>query len=191
MMEKKYKVLKTFEFKLGGNIKSLVEDHVFGIDDFREFNITYLIENGLIEEYVEPKGGRFIPELDEEYYFIDWYHFGVVPCKHTDRDFNLNHIKFGNCYKTREEAQKALDKKILLTEIQDFADEYNHGWVPDWGNTDEDKWRLVYNTEDIDFDLECDSAYSPSDIHFKNPGFLKPLIEKFGDRLELLKPDSN
>lgn len=191
---KKYEALEDFEFSLcGEELEAFYEGEIYDTQDLEEFNISYLLEKGYVQEIKKPRNNKFIPRFRERYYYVNNASLEVFDEINTKASFDLNHIRVGNCYKTKEEAQKALDRLILLVEIREFADEYNGDWVPDWApdwrNTGQLKYHLAYNGHNEEFDWESTLWYTQSVVYFKDPNFVKPLIEKFGDRLELLKPE--
>jgi hypothetical protein len=49
-----------------------------------------------------------------------------------------------NYYKTLEEAQFALNRQVVITEINDRIDELNEGWVPDWKDSQQKKFFISY-----------------------------------------------
>jgi len=51
----------------------------------------------------------------------------------------------GNCYQTREEAQKVYDHKIAEQKLKEIIFEANDGWTPDW-NSGKLKYMFYYDT---------------------------------------------
>ena len=186
---KKYKVLKEYYcFRLQENIEAgrTVE---YCSSDY----IGLLVRGGYIEEVREVKRSRFIPEDGGKYWSV--YGDGTIQGDtfYTTSTFDARCLTRGNCYRTEEDAQRAVDKQRLLVEIQDFADEYNGDWVADWG--DREQWKRSFFYDCVE---ECwevvyvQYSFYYAEIYFKDDDFLKPLLEKFEDRMnELLLPVDN
>lgn len=72
----------------------------------------YIIEE--IEEYFEIPKERWVPKHNEEYFFINTI-TGIANTYNTNNYNDVEHVKIGNIFKTKEEAQKMADKfKELL-----------------------------------------------------------------------------
>lgn len=99
-------------------------------------------------------------------------------------------IKQNNVFKTRKDAEKERDRRALLYEFNQFRDECNNGWEPDW-KTQDPKHYLYYSgvTEKISFDSI--TFYSDLSIfsYFKNGQDAQRAIELFGDRIKKLYID--
>lgn len=131
-----------------------------------------------INKLEEPKQG--FRDGDRIYYING---FGDVDYFICDLDFDLNKrvIKIGNAYHTREEAKRARDKQILVTELKAELD----GEECDWDDDRQKKYFLRYNclhqTWEWDFIF---GMQTPLTIYSTKP---RPdIIEKYGDRLNLL-----
>lgn len=94
------------------------------------------------EEKAESKVWK--PENADEYYYIDndaeiigdaWY--GSV-------QYDIARYKIGNCFKTREEAEKAVEKAKIYTQLKRLAEEINTEPI-DWENNNQYKYRFTYN----------------------------------------------
>lgn len=153
--------------------------------NFKDNNIKEVVINGVsFKPTPEPKPAYhrgWVPDVDEEYYYITsaggiWYTINVNAT--TDKSY----IAQGNCYPTREIAEKARDRRALVAELWredgvlhevDWADRgqpksflgYDGAWRTDWTHL------VQYN-----FGLP----------HFKTKEHVKAIIKKYGDRLDLL-----
>ena len=78
--------------------------------------------NAINEKYEIPK--RFKPEKCEQYHFItsDGYTISKLNFMHTEDKCRYN---LGNCFKTKEEAQKVIDSK----EWQEFWEKVRNGEI--------------------------------------------------------------
>ena len=76
--------------------------------------------------------GRWKPQVNERYYFVTSY--GDVDAYSFCKDFNDTSILATSIvHKTREEAEKALEKQKAIIRVNDRIDELNEGWEPDFG----------------------------------------------------------
>lgn len=96
-----------------------------------------------IEDDEEPSG-LWKPKEGEEYWYID-----------SDSDvLNTNYydeggFSIGNCFKTQEEAEKALERLKIRRQLKDIAERLNGGREIDWGNADDKYCLSLYFKEEI------------------------------------------
>lgn len=100
-----------------------------------------------IKEYLgikEPK--RWKPKNGERYWYIP--HCGDIAStswsNYCDLDADL--FTMGNCFKTKEEAEFALEKHLVYQELKQFADENND--PIDWNDKRQKKYSFFYNYSD-------------------------------------------
>lgn len=159
-------------------------------------NITVNMENlsdeerttllSLIEKANKPKNKVWKPEEDEKYYYSysdgsieqDTYHDSNVDTYvHEDR------YAIGNCFKTREEAEFAVEGQKVITELKRYAMEHNEEKI-DWNNENQWKASLMYNHSDGRIDIVSDS-YLHTSIYFSSNEIAKAAIKAIGeDRLK-------
>ncbi len=114
-------------------------------------NIDNLTENekNIFEMLIKKANNNYKPfikpKYNQTYYFIsgdgevrlsNWY----------NNNFDKTLFEIGNCFKTREEAEFALEKQIIYTELKRYALEHNDE-VLDWNNKEQAKWALTYDYE--------------------------------------------
>lgn len=99
--------------------------------------------------------GRWKPEIGEEYWLMDStcgeeYSSIWEGCR-VDR----SRYAHANVYRTKEEAQKALDQQLATVRVLDRIAELNaeQGWKCDWSGYRQDKW-IITAREDTK-DLDC------------------------------------
>lgn len=100
-----------------------------------------------IKEYLgikEPK--RWKPKSGENYWYI--MHCGDIASTSWSNYCGLDAELFtmGDCFKTKEEAEFALEKHKVYLELKNFADENND--PIDWGNKKQEKYIINYCTAD-------------------------------------------
>lgn len=128
-------------------------------------NITINMENlsqeerstllSLIEKANKPKNKVWKPEENETYYYS--YSDGNIEEATWDNlNVDKNRYAIGNCFKTKEEAEFALERQKVITELKRFALEHNDKEI-DWSNRCQDKHFLYFNH---DKNRTCISAYT-------------------------------
>lgn len=158
-------------------------------------NITVNMENlsqeerstllSLIEKANKPKNKVWKPEKDETYYYL--YSYGKIE-EDTWDNANEDRIRYaiGNCFKTKKEAEFALERQKVIMELKRFALEHNEKEI-DWSNDDEQKYCLYFNHERnrimIDnFDV---SQFLSEQIYFTSDTIAQQAIKEIGEeRLE-------
>lgn len=72
----------------------------------------------------EKKVRRWEPECGEKYYYISTVSqiYDLIWTGITEESVDYVHYKLGNCFKTKEEAQKELDRRLAEQELLDVCD---------------------------------------------------------------------
>lgn len=86
----------------------------------------------------------FKPKEGEKYYFLNT---ATDMVRHTSYDSNLSdiNVKIGNCFKTVEEAEKALRRLQIRQQLRELADKLNNGEEIDWKNESQNKYYIFYS----------------------------------------------
>lgn len=101
-------------------------------------------------------------------------------------------IKQNNVFKTRKDAEKERDRRELLYEFNQFRDECNDGWEPNWKDCEEPKFYIAFN---FNGDKGLTTSYMHTLKTFVTFGYFNDFracmdaIEKFGDRIRKLYID--
>ena len=99
-------------------------------------------------------------------------------------------IRQGNTFKTVEDAEKERDRRALLHEFNQFKNERNDGWTPNWKDFNMSKY---FAAADSDGYLKSVSMYGTDSFvqfgYFHNYKDCMDAIEKFGDRIKKLYID--
>lgn len=97
----------------------------------------------------------------------------------------VNAYSFGMLYKTREEAIQKRLEFLLLKRINDWAEEYNSDWYPNWEESD-DKFYIYYfhNTESfcVGSDWNCNTFNKLP--YFKSEELAREFIDEFGEQIK-------
>lgn len=99
-------------------------------------------------------------------------------------------IKQGNVFKTVEDAEKERDRRALLYEFNQFKNEQNNGWAPNWKDYNEPKFYITFSENN-----ELKPSYMSTLQTFVTFGYFNDYracfdaIQKFGDRIKKLYID--
>lgn len=106
------------------------------------------------------------PKCSEEYFRIAGYgeinNFSWINDVTDDTCYGI-----GNCFKTREDAEFALEKLKVEAELRRFAEENNECEI-DWKDEDQVKWCLTYSYSDKDMFIQNARCYKMSTIYFSS-----------------------
>ena len=98
-----------------------------------------------------------------------------------DEDGEMRH-EIGNCYQTKEEAKKVVEKIKIYTRLKDLALRLNKGEKIDWDNSTSAKWSIgLSNSNNA---LQCCYAYKGQDvgqIYCLDPDFLNIAKQEIGE----------
>lgn len=127
----------------------------------------------------------------EKFYYVNI--FGEIANIEPD-NYNEDVIKQmqqqGNAFKTRDDAEKESDRRALLYEFNQFKNERNDGWTPNWKDFNMSKYFVA---ADSDGYLKSVSMYCTDSFvqfgYFHNYKDCMDAIEKFGDRIKELYID--
>jgi len=97
--------------------------------------------------------------------------------------YDSNVFKIGNYYSTKEEAELALEVKIIETELSDLALELNKGEKIDWENNNK-KYSLYFGTLTKNIQVDDYSKVQKAQPYCLHESFKDIAIERIGkDRL--------
>lgn len=103
----KYKMIKEFPLHKGGDV--FEADDIGGIDIgsvyYDDEDVEQLLKDGWIEEVDE----RWRPERNNAYHYVNSYGKVEADVWFDFSGLDGNRWKFGNCFKTKEEAEEARD----------------------------------------------------------------------------------
>ena len=99
-------------------------------------------------------------------------------------------IRQGNTFKTAEDAEKESDRRTLLHEFNQFKNERNDGWTPNWKDFNMSKYFVAVDSDGY---LKSVSMYGTDSFvqfgYFHNYKDCMDAIDKFGDRIKKLYID--
>lgn len=137
----------------------------------------------LIEKANKPKNRVWKPDWGERYYMIS-DNGTIVNLLCTRDNTDKRTFIIGNCFKTIEEAEFALEKQKVITELKRFALE-NNGCKLDWNDDTTSKCYLCYNHRESKIDVSFNSFLQAAVIYFSSEDIAKQAIKTIGkDRLK-------
>lgn len=149
-------------------------------------NITVNMENlsneerttllSLIEK-AKQKNKVWKPEENETYYYS--YSYGNIDedtWDSTNKD--RNRYALGNCFKTKEEAEFALERQKVIMELKRFALEHNEKEI-DWNDSKQKKYFLSYQHDKNIIDYYY--YYQSCSIYFTSIEIARAAIQEIGE----------
>ena len=146
-------------------------------------NLTEAERNQLLALVKKSTGENKVwkPKYDEKYYYID-VDGECYLVSWNDSDINNNLYTIGNCFKTKEEAEFAVEKQKVTTELKRFAQEHND--KIDWNN-DDWKYYLAYDYRNKKLTVCSTIKIKLADIYFTSKELVQEAIKAIGeDRLK-------
>lgn len=118
------------------------------------------------------------PKNNEKYFFISGC--GVINSFRWINDSTDNGCYgIGNCFKTEEEAEFALEKAKVETELRRFAEE-NNEYEIDWTDEDQEKWCMYYSYMDGDVYFTNAYCHKRNDIYFSSKKIGAQAVDSIG-----------
>lgn len=77
-------------------------------------------------------------------------------------------LKLGKNCKSIIINESNASKLVTLSKLMNIAKYYNKNWNPDWSNTNEYKYYIIYNNNDNTYAIDYSYYYTYSTIYFKN-----------------------
>lgn len=95
-------------------------------------------------ELAKPKSKRFAPEYGQDYWYIGSDGSYYATRWDNDKVDNLR-LACGNCYETKEAAQKATDKQFATVRVLNKLRELEGDWVADWNDSSQEKYTICFD----------------------------------------------
>ena len=117
------------------------------------------------------------PKEGEAYYVILTHGFIDYTIYDSDNRADNERLSFGNCFKTKEEAEHMLEKIKIINKLKELSNvDFNEDFY-------EQKWYITYNHRTKS--IECDTTYHvqrmPFCIYFKNQEDCGKAIDTIGE----------
>ena len=151
-------------------------------------NLTEAERNQLLALVKKSTGENKVwkPKYDEKYYYID-VDGECYLVSWNDSDINNNLYTIGNCFKTKEEAEFAVEKLKVTTKLKRFAQEHNE--KIDWHDSDCNginwKYYLAYEYPIKSIIICATERVQGADVYFTSKEIAQQAIKAIGaDRLK-------
>lgn len=153
-------------------------------------NITVNMENlsqeerttllSLIEKANKAKSKVWKPKENETYYYL--YSYGNIDEDTWDSaNGDKKRYALGNCFKTKEEAEFALERQKVITELKRFTLEHNEGEI-DWSNGSQYKYYLYFNHYENRICISACTYYTYTQcIYFTSSEIARAAIQEIGE----------
>lgn len=139
--------------------------------------------NALVEKANKPKSEVWKPEIGDLYYYIDAVDDTTQITKTLyDSAYGLLNYSIGNCFRTKEEAEFALERLKVIAAMKRYIAEHDDVEF-DWNDCEQPKYYLIYNhyTASIDY-LSSSTIQSVKEDLCASKGFiLLDMLEKIGE----------
>lgn len=134
----------------------------------------------LVKKSNETLKKRWRAKYNEVYYIINYRN-------NIDTRNDLNYkadnalYELGNYFKTKEEAEFELQKRLVYQELKDYALAHNENDV-DWTNVNQLKWGIFYDNQSkcLDYDYWCTRCYI-GQIHFYSEETAREAVKAVGE----------
>lgn len=96
----------------------------------------------------------------------------------------------GHVFDSLEDAEKERDRRALLYEFNQFKNECNNGWTPDWKDFNTPKYFIAVDSDGYlkSMSMYCTKVFVKFG-YFRNYEDCMDAIKKFGDRIKKLYID--
>lgn len=125
------------------------------------------------------------PENGEQYYIIYSYG-GIDLCVWCDTKEDKGRYSIGNCFKSKEETEFAVEKAKVIAELKRFAEENNEREI-DWNDWTQYKFSIYcsyLHDDDIQYKESHAHKYGNT-VYFTSEKIAKAAVKKIGeDRLK-------
>lgn len=136
----------------------------------------------LTEEELEVKSKAWKPKLGEKYWYID-------ENVELDEDVWINSEYFeriyaiGNCFKTKEDCEFAIERLKVIKELERFAEENNERieWCNSIDNDANKKWHISYDYDNSKLFADYTYVCKHNDIYFSSKYISQKAIGTIGE----------
>ena len=121
------------------------------------------------------------PKEKELYFYYDSEGL-IYESISSEGSIDKNRLEFGNCFKTRKEAEHMAEKLKVINELKNFALENNAEEI-DWKNLKQVKWAIAYSRmyKNLELNDWRNTQFSSSNIYFTSREIAQKAIETIGE----------
>lgn len=137
----------------------------------------------LVEKANKPKNKVWKPEIGESYYSLS-NEGSYIKARYTGCHSDENRYLIGNCFKTKKEAEFALERQKVITELKRYALEHNEKEI-DWNDEVQDKFGLYFYHQSKKILINVYTSCQTTFIYFTSKEIAASAIKAVGeDRLK-------
>lgn len=132
----------------------------------------------LVEKANKPVNKVWKPDVEEEFYTL----FGDGSINKLTWFNNADRIKryeIGNCFKTEDEAEFALERQKVITELKRYALEHNKKEI-DWSDKEQDKYFMYYSYISFKIIIDYTTTSKRTTTYFTSREIAEQAIKKIG-----------
>lgn len=140
--------------------------------------------NALVEKANKPKSKVWKPEVGESYFAVESSECAdnriVNYC--VDSEYDKFNIAIGNCFKTHEEAEFAVEKLRVIAEMKRYITEHDEMEL-DWENCEQEKHYILYyhDTGTIETDYNICTRIVDNSLYASSSEVLEGMINEIGE----------
>lgn len=113
-----------------------------------------------------------------------YYHYtGDGDCSSSiwcEDNVDISRYLFGNCFRTEQECQDAVEVRKTEVELMRYAKEHNGGEI-DWENGDQQRYHICINHDSGLLIIDCDYCYERAAVYFTSKQIAKSAIKEIGE----------
>ena len=135
---------------------------------------------GLIKKANQTHQKRWRGEKNDVYYSITG-DGKIVDARESEYTCDNDFYQIGNYFKTKEEAEFELNRRLVYQELKDYALEHNEGEI-DWKNSEQEKWVISYENQIKCFAYFIKCVFSDiGQIYFSSRKIAQEAVKTIGE----------
>ena len=150
------------------------------------FHRGYTQKDLIVEGYTLQQDKEFI-KIGQNYFYLNGYGISEITGDNGNLDNKL--LARANVYLTKEEAQKADNKRLALGTIQKFIRDNDLEFEPDWQNNSQTKYQITgwnYEEDDVITNYFSFKKTSPFNLIFYSGIDRQKVLENCKEELKTL-----
>lgn len=134
------------------------------------------------------KGGRWKPENNEHYYYIDSYGVICIDCWF-DNFEDLFRFNIGNCFKTEQKAEEYKENLLTKQALKDLALELNNGVEIDRKDINQQKYCIYFDYKTLEIQQTNLYLAQYLEVYCLNKNFIDIAKDRIGEEklIKLIK----
>ena len=131
----------------------------------------------------KPRVGRQMPENGDIYYFIGGARASVFEDKWANDSYDQQRFSSYNYFKTEEEAQREIDRRLIKAKLNEIANRLNDGQVIQWNSAIQRKYYLDLDSEESSLHLNFSIIDKIEGVTYcLSEDFLEVAVDEIGEQ---------